>query len=108
MLRAIQQTITSTKTVSEAFTCLDSGVGFLTIRDFQAGLSTHFDLTLRQQEVNALFREIDAEGNGVVKYAAFDAFYRLDFQKRVQELEAEKERMVTQYDIFDHLLKVLK
>ena len=108
MLRAIQERITSTKTVSEAFTCLDSGVGFLTLHDFQAGLSTHFDLTLRQHEVNALFREVDAEGNGHVKYAAFDAFYRLDFHKRVEELEMEKERMVTQYDIFDHLLKVLK
>mmetsp|Transcript_42491 Transcript_42491/g.65168 ORF Transcript_42491/g.65168 Transcript_42491/m.65168 type:complete len:178 (-) Transcript_42491:5338-5871(-) len=32
----------------------------------------------------------------------------MDYERRVQELEMEKERMVTQYDIFDHLLKVLK
>ena len=44
----------------------------------------------------------------MVKYAEFDAFYRMDYEQRVQELETEKERMVTQYDIFDHLLKVLK
>ena len=44
----------------------------------------------------------------MVKYAEFDAFYRMDYEERVQELETEKERMVTQYDIFDHLLKVLK
>jgi hypothetical protein len=31
MLRAIQERIKSTKTLSDAFTCLDSGVGFLTI-----------------------------------------------------------------------------
>ena len=108
MLRAIQVRIKESKTASEAFDCLDSGVGFLTLRDFQAGLSMHFDLTLRQHEVSALFLEVDTDGNGVVKYAEFDAFYRMDYEKRVQELETEKERMVTQYDIFDHLLKVLK
>lgn len=32
----------------------------------------------------------------------------MDYEKRVQELQTEKERMVTQYDIFDHLLKVLR
>jgi len=52
--------------------------------------------------------EIDTDGNGVVKYAEWDAFYRMDYEKRVRALETEKERMVTQYDIFDHLLKVLK
>jgi Ca2+-binding EF-hand superfamily protein len=65
-------------------------------------------MTLKQHEVAALFLEIDTDGNGVVKYAEFDAFYRMNYEKRVQELELEKERMVTQYDIFDHLLKVLK
>jgi Ca2+-binding EF-hand superfamily protein len=52
--------------------------------------------------------EIDSDGNGVVKYEEWDNFYREDYNKRVQDLETEKERMVTQYDIFDHLLKVLK
>jgi hypothetical protein len=58
--------------------------------------------------VSSLFLEVDTDGNGIVKYQEFDAFYKFDFEKRVQELETEKERMVTQYDIFDHLLKVLK
>lgn len=108
MLLAIQERIRSTLPVSEAFTRLDSGVGFLTLRDFQTGLPHHFDLTLKQQEVCSLFLEVDTDGNGVVKYAEWDGFYRLDYEKRVAELETEKERMVTQYDIFDHLLKVLK
>jgi Ca2+-binding EF-hand superfamily protein len=82
-------------TASEAFTCLDSGVGFLTLQDFQAALCQHFDLTLKQHETSALFLEVDTDGNGVVKYAEFDAFYRMDYEKRVQELETEKERMVT-------------
>jgi hypothetical protein len=47
MLKAIQERIKGTKTASEAFNCLDSGVGFLTLGDFQAGLSRHFDLTLK-------------------------------------------------------------
>ena len=68
MLKAIQERIKGTKTASEAFNCLDSGVGFLTLRDFQAGLSKHFDLTLKQAEVSSLFLEINTDGNGVVKY----------------------------------------
>jgi Ca2+-binding EF-hand superfamily protein len=63
---------------------------------------------LRQDEVSALFVELDSDGNDVVKYAEWDAFYRMDFDQRVRELESEKERLVTQHDIFDHLLKVLK
>jgi len=68
MLKAIQERIKGTKTASEAYNCLDSGVGFLTLRDFQAGLSRNFDLTLKQQEVSALFLEVDTDGNGIVKY----------------------------------------
>ena len=32
----------------------------------------------------------------------------MNFGERIIELEAEKERMITQFDIFDHLMKVLK
>jgi len=108
MLKAIQTKIRLTMTVSDAFNCLDQGIGFLVIRDFQVGLCEHFDLTLRQNEVSTLFLEVDSDSNGIVKFAEFDTFYNMDYEKRVQELEMEKERMVTQYDIFDHLLKVLK
>jgi Ca2+-binding EF-hand superfamily protein len=108
MLRAIQERIKAALAATEAFTALDSGVGFLTLGDFQAGLPLHFDLTLRQHEVSALFAEVDSDGNGVVKYAEWDGFYRMNFDQRVRELESEKERLVTQHDIFDHLLKVLK
>lgn len=108
MLKAIQERVTSTKAASEAFGCLDTGVGFLTLRDFHAGLSQHFDLTLKQHEMAALFREVDRDGDGIVKFEEFDHFYREDYKQRVQALEQEKERMITQYDIFDHLLKVLR
>ena len=107
-MKAIQERVTSRKTSSEAFGCLDTGVGFLTMQDFHAGLSQHFDLTLKQHEIAALFREVDRDGDGIVKFQEFDHFYREDYKKRVQALEQEKERMITQYDIFDHLLKVLR
>jgi Ca2+-binding EF-hand superfamily protein len=87
MLKAIQERVTSTKTVSEAFGCLDTGVGFLTLQDFHAGLSQHFDLTLKQAEIAALFREVDRDEDGIVKYEEFDYFYREDYQKRVKALE---------------------
>lgn len=87
MLKAIQERVTSTKTVSEAFGCLDTGVGFLTLQDFHAGLSQHFDLTLKQAEIAALFREVDRDEDGIVKYEEFDYFYREDYKKRVKALE---------------------
>ena len=108
MLRAIQARIRAALPAGEAFAALDSGVGFLTLRDFQAGLPMHFDLALRSHEVSALFVEVDSDGRGVVKYSEWDAFYRMDYNQRVSELESENERLVTQHDIFDHLLKVLK
>lgn len=108
MLKAIRQRIKAALPAAAAFTALDSGVGFLTLRDFQAGLPLHFDLALRRHEVAALFAEVDSDGNGVVKYAEWDAFYRADYDERLRELESEKERLVTQQDIFEHLLKVLK
>lgn len=109
ILRAIQQRIHLTMTSSDAFKTLDNAeVGFLTLSDFQIGLSKYFGITLRQDEVVQLFLEIDRDSNGLVQFQEWDMFYRMDFGQRVQELENEKERMVTQYDIFDHLLKVLK
>ena len=68
----------------------------------------HFDLTLRHNELITLFLDIDTDGNGIVKYAEFSEFYRTDYDKRVRELEEEKKLMVTHYDVFNHLLKILK
>jgi Ca2+-binding EF-hand superfamily protein len=65
-------------------------------------------LTLRQPEVAELFLEIDTDGDGIVRFAEFNAFYKEDYERRIAELELEKERMVTHNDIFDHLLKMLK
>jgi Ca2+-binding EF-hand superfamily protein len=74
-------------TVDQAFSSLDSGVGFLTLQDFQARLSRHLDLTLRQPEVAALFLEIDKDGDGIVKVAEFNGFYQEDYERRIAELE---------------------
>jgi Ca2+-binding EF-hand superfamily protein len=95
MLKAIQECIKKTMTVSDAFKALDSGVGFITLQDFAAGLGHHFDLTLKQNELRALFLEVDSDGNGIVKYGEFDAFYRMNYDERVKELETEREQMVT-------------
>ena len=56
----------------------------------------------------ALFLEIDKDGDGIVRFAEFNQFYQEDYERRIAELELEKERMVTHNDIFDHLLKMLK
>ena len=94
--------------VSDAFNAIDPGVGFITINDLKRGLTENFELTLPHSELSLSFTEIDSDKNGLIMFAEFDAFFRMDFAQRVEELEQEKERMITQYDIFDHLLKVLR
>ena len=82
--------------IQEAFTKLDSSnVGFLTLQNFQANFSRFFDLSLKKDEVRALFREIDDDGNGVVQYAEFERFMQMDFIKRTISQEKEKENRST-------------
>ena len=55
-----------------------------------------------------IFLEIDKDGDGIVRFLKFNQFYQEDYERRIAELELEKEKMVTHNDIFDHLLKMLK
>lgn len=85
-----------------------NGFGFLTLKDLQINLSKHFNLSLKALEVRALFQEIDTDDNGIVKFGELEAFYRNDYKEKVKNIHFERQKITTQNEIFDHLIKVLK
>ena len=92
-----------------AFKRLDSQeYGYLVLRDFHISFSHMFDLSLKNDEVRALFNEIDTDENGIIKYAEFEKFYEANYIKRLALIEMEKQQSHTMNEIFDHLIKVLK
>jgi Ca2+-binding EF-hand superfamily protein len=107
--QAIQERVRARMTPSDSYNELDvAKVGFITQKDVQNGLAKTFSISLRHEELVSFFGELDRDGRAQISYQEWELFCREDYANRVRELETEKERMVTQYDIFDHLLKVLK
>ncbi len=78
------------------------------MKDFSVGLSRHFNITLKRDELTRLFKEIDVDRDGLVKYNEFDVFYNKDYDKKMKDIEKEKDRANVQFEIFDHVIKVLE
>lgn len=72
MFSAIQKKIKMIANAQAAFKLLDKGIGLLTLKDFQNALPEHFDITLKREEVLKLFKEIDKDKDGLVKYKEFE------------------------------------
>jgi hypothetical protein len=54
-----------------------------------------------------LFKEIDVDRDGLVKFKEFENYYNFDYEKKMADIEREKEKVNVQYEIFDHMIKVL-
>lgn len=54
-----------------------------------------------------LFKEIDVDRDGLVKFKEFESYYNCDYEKKMADIEREKEQVNVQYEIFDHMIKVL-
>ena len=67
MFDAIQKKMKLSHSFQTAFEKLDSGVGFLTFKEFFTGLPTHFGITLRREDCLKLFKEIDVDKDGLIK-----------------------------------------
>ncbi len=92
----------------EAFSKMDKGVGFLTVKDIQASLPKLFNISLKREDFLKLFKEIDTDKDGLIKYKEFEDFYNKDYDQTLKNIEKEKEKISVQYEIFDHLIKVLQ
>lgn len=80
----------------------------MTLKDIQSSLPQHFDISLKREEVLKLFKEMDKDKDGIVTYKEFENFYNEDFDSRLKDVEKEKNAVSMQYEIFDHLIKVLQ
>ena len=108
MLR-IQQKVKSYHTVEKAFSLLDSNkLSFLTLKNLQQGLPTHFDITLKKNEIVKVFKEIDQDEDAVIKFKEFREFFDKDYEKELNDLDKKSDSASIQHDIFDHIIKVLK
>ena len=70
--------------VQTAFQRMDnSKSGFLSLRDFHESFASLFDLAIKNDEIRALFNEIDSDEDGIIKYKEFEAFYDENYAKRL-------------------------
>ena len=107
MFGAIQSKLKMISTAQESFSKMDRGVGFLTVRDMQTMMPQIYGVSLKREDFLRLFKEIDTDKDGIVKYSEFEDFYNRDYKQVMKAIEKEKEKMNVQYEIFDHLIKVL-
>jgi Ca2+-binding EF-hand superfamily protein len=86
---------------------MEKGVGFLTVRDMIVQFPQLFAISLKRDEFLKLFKEIDSDRDGIVKYKEFEDFFNKDYMQALKNIEKEKEKIGIQFEIFDHLMKVL-
>ena len=58
---------------------MEKGVGFLTVKDIIAQMPPLFGISLKRDEFLKLFKEIDTDKDGLVKYKEFEEFYNKDY-----------------------------
>lgn len=87
---------------------MDKGVGFMTVKDIQTYMPALYGISLKREEFLRLFKEMDTDKDGLVKYKEFEDFYNKDYEAGLKNIEKEKEKISVQFEIFDHLIKVLQ
>jgi Ca2+-binding EF-hand superfamily protein len=86
---------------------MNKGVGFLTVQDMQSQMPGLFGVSLKREDFLRLFKEIDSDKDGLVKYKELEEFFKKDYNVTLKNIEEEKHKINTQFEIFDHLMKVL-
>lgn len=70
--------------VHTAFKNLDTNnYGYLTEREFHANFSNIFKFVMKTQELRALFREIDADNSGLIKFKELEKFYNTNYIQKL-------------------------
>jgi len=109
MFKAIQRRIEEHKEKDNAFQLLDSNEkGFLVLKDLQNRLPRHFNITVRSNEVIALFKEMDQDRQGIILLADFLHFMQKDYDEQLRQLAERQQVDNIQFELFDHIIKVLK
>jgi Ca2+-binding EF-hand superfamily protein len=87
---------------------MDKGVGFLTVKDIISQMPSLFGISLKRDEFLKLFKEMDSDKDGLVKYREFEDFFNKDYELSLKNIQKEQEKVSIQNEIFDHLMKVLQ
>jgi Ca2+-binding EF-hand superfamily protein len=87
---------------------MEKGVGFLTVKDIISQMPANFGISLKREDFLRLFKEIDSDKDGLVRLKEFEDFYHRDYLMILKNIEKEKEQMSIQFEVFDHLMKVLQ
>jgi Ca2+-binding EF-hand superfamily protein len=72
---------------------MEKGVGFLTLRDMIVQFPQLFAISLKRDEFLKLFKEIDSDRDGIVKYKEFEDFFNKDYMQTLKNIEKEKEKI---------------
>jgi Ca2+-binding EF-hand superfamily protein len=86
---------------------MNRGVGFLTLNDMQTQMPNMFGVSLKRGDFLKLFKEIDQDKDGLIKYLELEKFFQKDYEFTLKNIEMEKEKINIQYEIFDHVMRVL-
>lgn len=89
MFSAIQQKLKMVTSAQEAFRKMDKGVGFLTVKDIIAQMPSLFGISLKREEFLKLFKEMDSDKDGIVKYKEFEEFYNHDYELSLRNIQKE-------------------
>jgi Ca2+-binding EF-hand superfamily protein len=89
MFSAIQLKIKMVCSAQEAFMQMEKGVGFLTIKDIISQMPSLFGISLKRDEFLKLFKEIDSDKDGLVKYKEFEEFYNRDYELSLKNIQRE-------------------
>ena len=69
--------------VTLAFDKMDTdGHGYLTLRDFHINFARLFKFTLRNDQIMALFNEINENESGIITPKEFENFYERDYLEK--------------------------
>ena len=59
---------------------MNKGVGFLTLQDMQSQMPNLFGVSLKREDFLKLFKEIDQDKDGLVKYVELESFFNKNFE----------------------------
>ena len=86
---------------------MNKGVGFLSLQDVQSQMPNLFGVSLKREDFLKLFKEIDQDKDGLIKYVELEGFFNKNYEVTLQNIEHEREKINIQYEIFDHMMRVL-
>lgn len=59
------------------------------MKDIIGQMPSHFGISLKREEFLRLFKEMDTDKDGLVKYQEFEEFYTRDYEVTIKNIQRE-------------------